>query len=83
MLINWVYFTAFFDHNIKQNISFYSFGSGQSNLLQNSCSKSVLNELKHACESVLFLLKLQAIGLQLYRSAIKVFIIGLYKPSFL
>ena len=34
-------------------------------LLQNSCSKSVLKELKYACESVLFLLKLQAIGLLL------------------
>ena len=32
--------------------------------LQNSCSKSVLNELKHAFESVLFSLKLQTIGQQ-------------------
>ena len=36
-------------------------------LLQNSCSKSVLNELKHAFESVLLLLKLQTIGQQLYK----------------
>ena len=28
-------------------------------LLRNSCSKSELNQLKCACESVLFLLKLQ------------------------
>ena len=37
-------------------------------ILQNSCFKSVLNELKYACESVLFLLKLQAIGQQLYQN---------------
>ena len=34
-------------------------------LLQSSCSKSVLNKLKYACEILLFLLKLQAIGQQL------------------
>ena len=49
-LFQWVYFASFFDHYIEQN----------------SCSKSVLNELKYACKSVLFLVNLQAIGLQLY-----------------
>ena len=49
-LFHWVYFASFFDHYIEQN----------------SCSKSVPNELKYACKRVLFLLKLQAIGLQLY-----------------
>ena len=46
---HWVYFTSFFDHCIEQN----------------SCSKSVPNELKYAWKCVLFLLKLHAIGLQL------------------
>ena len=39
LLFHWVYFASFFDHYIEQN----------------SCSKSVLNELKHAYNSVLFL----------------------------
>ena len=38
-LFHWVYFASFFDHYIEQN----------------SCPKSVLNELKYACKSVLFL----------------------------
>ena len=49
-LLHWVYFASFFDHYVEQN----------------SCSKSVLSELKYACKSALFLLKLQATGLQLY-----------------
>ena len=49
-LIYWVYFASFFHHYVEQN----------------SCSKSVLSELKYACKSALLLLKLQAIGLQLY-----------------
>ena len=35
-------------------------------VIQGSCSTSMLNELKYACENVFFLLKLQAIGQQLY-----------------
>ena len=31
-------------------------------LLQNRCSRSILNKLRYACESLLFLLKFQAIG---------------------
>ena len=46
--------------------AFIHFEAATGRSLQNSCSKSVLNELKYACESVLFLLKLQAIGQQLY-----------------
>ena len=45
-LFHWVYLASFFDHYIEQK----------------SCSKSVLNELKYACKSVLFLLKLQALA---------------------
>ena len=36
LLFHWVYFASFFDHYIEQN----------------SCSKSVLNELKYARKSV-------------------------------
>ena len=35
-------------------------------LLEKSCSKSMLNKLKYPWESILFLLKLQAISLQFY-----------------
>ena len=49
-LFHWVYFASFFDYYTEQN----------------SCSKSVLNELEYACKSVLFFLKLQTIGQQFY-----------------
>ena len=49
-LFHWVYFGSFFGHYTERN----------------SRCKSVLNELKYASKSVLFLLKLQAIDLQLY-----------------
>ena len=49
-LFHWVYFESVFDYCIERN----------------SCSKSVLSELKYVSKSVLLVLNLQAIGLQLY-----------------
>ena len=63
LLFHWVYFTSFFDHSIEQNMLLLIKKQPQRDLLQNSCSKSELNQLKYACESVPFLLKLQVIEL--------------------
>ena len=62
-----MYFLFFLDHYIAQNICFYSLRSSHwADPQQNDGSKSVLNELKYARESVLFLLKLQDLDLLLY-----------------
>ena len=66
-LFQWVYFTYFFDHDIERNICFYSFRSSHCDIfykiaILNQCSK----QIKYVCESVLFLLKFQAMGLHLY-----------------
>ena len=53
-------------HYIEQSISFIHLEEPTGRSSTNKCSTSALNELKYACESVLFLLKLKAIGLQLF-----------------
>ena len=58
LLFYWVYFTSFFDHYIEQNMLLLIKKLPLGDLLQNSCSKSELNQLKYAGESVLLLLKL-------------------------
>ena len=51
------------------NIFFYSFRSSRCEIFYKiAVLNQVLNKLKYACETVLFLLKLQAIALQLYWS---------------
>ena len=66
-LFHWLYFTSFFDHYyIEQNICFFIWKQLLEDLTQNSRSKSVLNQLKDACGSVSFLLKLQATVQQVY-----------------
>ena len=57
LLFYWVYFTSYFDHYIEQNLLLLIKKQPLGDLLQNSCSRSGLNQLKYACESVLFLLK--------------------------
>ena len=52
----------FFDHHIEQNICFCSFRSSYWEIFYKIATKSLLNELKCAFESVMILLKLQAIG---------------------
>ena len=45
MLFHWVYFTSFFDHYIEQNLLILMKKQALGDL-QNSCSKSGLNQLK-------------------------------------
>ena len=49
-LLHWACFTFFFDHNIEQNVLLFIQKQPLGDLLQNSCSKSVLSELNYACE---------------------------------
>ena len=57
LLFHWVYFTSFFDHYVEQNLFLFILKQALGYLLQNSCSKSVLNLLKYICESVSILIK--------------------------
>ena len=61
-LFNWVYCISFFNHYIEQNMFSFILKQSLEDLLQNRCSRSILNKLRYACESLLFLLKFQAIG---------------------
>ena len=58
-LFHWVYFTSFFDLYIEQISVFIHLEAATWRSATKSCSKSALNELKCACENVLFLLKTQ------------------------
>ena len=58
LLFHCVYLTSFFDHYIKQNLLLLIKKQPLGDLLQNRCSKSELNRLKYAGESVVFSLKL-------------------------
>ena len=64
LLFHWIYFMSFFGYYIEQNIISALFIQRQSlgDFLQNSCSTSVLNQLKHVCQTVLFSLNLQAVN---------------------
>ena len=67
LLFHWVYFTSSFNHYIEKNMFLFILKQTLGDLLQNTCSKSVLSELKYACESALFLLKMQATKIELLR----------------
>ena len=50
LLFYWVYSTSFFDHyNLTKYLFLFIQVQPLGYLLQNSCSKSVLNEIKYAC----------------------------------